>query len=608
MLRKNKLFILFSLVLISLFLNINLVVAGPAGFGKISIQSSFPGLNAPNGVWVFNWISDGYTTDKVRAHFTQTDIKADTGKTSKGYFDISIDGTENYCKYDIIRDADRLDVFTVSIETFKESYTWKSLDELKTLATELAKKSGCIFMPDYEDGWPGAKIINNGWIWDDVTIYCYKKKLDYGKIGTIRNLKYVTKTSWTVQAQDKPPETKTISNDDAGEGRTTNLGSNTIIQWQGQLSSGDTCPISTEELALHDGTTWKIINRQNYALYENYMKTFLDDLAKKLCSGEYTKEGVEQMINSKAALAAQEKSFSGFNVIITDSSITKGVLKINLAKLIRFPMFRLFVDSDYLELIIETGKPKVTCPSEKIEFRSGEIGKISVIAENIGREQGAFTLRVKSCDNGLEAGDETGFTLAAGTSATKILKVTSAVPEPGKKISGNCVIEMKESTTQETATCNANLEASGLATCTENNIWCGYDDKGKSAIIKCINGNPVVIKTCDYTCDYDEKTQPFCKAKENNGTNTTITKADCDKRALEQPWLGWVWVQKNEEVGMGPLGIGKLFGLTKKSDKSYCYASFMIYWTIGAIAGAFLITIIIVAITTRKKQLENENT
>ncbi len=524
---KNK---FVYLVFISLLLSISLVSAGPAGFGKVKIQSTYPGFNSPDGVWVFDWIDTGYQTDKVRALFEPSDIEDDTGIKTKGDFDISIDGTDNYCKYDIRRDTDRLDIFRIDIinDTSETYWAWEYTDsELEQIGFEMMQGLGCLQMSDYAGGYPGHILIIRIKILgvivkERVKVYCFKERSSDGKIGTIRNLKYVTETDWRIEAEGKTPITKSISNDACSEekefceGLTTDLSSDVKIQWEGQLSSGDTCPIATEELMLHDGNTWKVIGKLNYINYEGYMRSDLTEAATFVACYEisgYDCPGIsrsnqEQIINAKAVTAATEQTFADFDVDIISSSLSAGVLKIQLENLIRFPLFRLFVDSDYLELLITVGAPKITCPSEVIEFNSGEVGKITVQAENDGDSEGGFNIRIKECTAGFGAGDTFGLTLDSQESQEVTLSTTSSVPE--ETLTGSCTIEMKESFTNEVAICNVNLKSFPLAICTEGNKWCDYDAGGKSIVMECKDGKKELLEECNLNCDYDQDGVPFC--------------------------------------------------------------------------------------------------
>lgn len=567
--RNNKRALYPILVVLSIVLTINLVAAGPAGFGKIKLDTDVSGFNGPDGVWVFNWIDSGGTADKVRATFDPSDFKADTGKETKGDFEISIDGTSNKCQYDIKREAERIDVFTVNVVTEEYTdWTWNvdSKQEQDTLRDSLINKHNCLKLTYYTNGVPGAFIIEQQLtlVRARIGFVCFQKNSEIGKIGTLRGPTYITETSWKLEAEGKSPITKVVSNADAGEGKSTDLGSNAKIQWEGQLSSGQTCPVGDNEYMLHTGSTWKMIDRANYHTYENYMKNNLDTLANEVacyeglnpssCLGR-SKSAAEQMINTRVTSAAQTRSFSNFNINIISSSISNGRLEIALDRLIRFPMFRIFVDSDYLELAIPTGKPKLICGSGTTEFNAGEPGKISIVAKNIGQGEGGFNIRIKNCDSGFSAGDTESFTLKAGASKTITLQTEASVPD--SEFSGKCTIELKESFTNEVDTCQVNLKALPLRGCTEGEQYCGFNDKGKPAVLKCENNEKKVVEVCSEKCSFKQDGVPYCATGDGD-----------DEEHLDCAWYENEVVIESTDCGF--LGVKKLWGGCVKLEKTEC--------------------------------------
>jgi len=74
---------------------------------------------------------------------------------------------------------------------------------------------------------------------------------------------------------------------------------------------------------------------------------------------------------------------------------------------------------------------------------------------------------------------------------------------------------------------------------------------------------------------------------------TPTSKADCDRKAIDQPYLGWTWIEKEH------CGFWCNLGLSKPTTTSYCKATFVIYYVLGGIAILFLGAIII---TMRRKK------
>jgi hypothetical protein len=284
---------------------------------------------------------------------------------------------------------------------------------------------------------------------------------------------------------------------------------------------------------------------------------------------------MSQNINTKVTNAAKSATFSGFSVDIISSSISGGALKIKLDNLIRFPLFRLFVDSDYLELLIKYGKPQITCPTDKLTFNAGETGKVTVKATNIGDAEGGFNIRVKSCGTGFEAGDTKALTLASKASSDVTLKVTSDVPE--NVLTGSCVIEMKESWSQETATCNVQLESNPLASCTAGNKWCDYSGSD-SVIMECKSGKEAIVEKCLLSCNYDSTGAPLCLKTEDG-----VTIPECK------------WYQESYVTENCPIRC--ILGLDEPTSKVGCKTA---PWSIFAIIGGIIVFIIIVWIMIKR--------
>jgi hypothetical protein len=581
--QRNKIFVV---ILLSIFV-ISSVNAAVSGFSKVEIQSNYAGLDCPDGCWVFYWTDTGMTTDSVTAFFSESTLKSETGAETSQSLDINIKGTSNECRYDIIVDGDRLDIITVSLIDSRWTYdypAWQYTDEeAKALALqkllEKAKELDCYKDNNYPNGFPGymetkiTGLLNKKM---DFTLICYKEASTLASnIGTLRNLKYVTSTKWEVQAEGETLYSDIVSNSETGSGKSTKLGEDVYVQWLGLLSSGETCPISTEELMAYGSNfngNWRVINRQNYISYETYMSSSLDDIAKSYFTGGYTKTQVENLVNNKASSAILEKTFSGFNVNIIDSSVSNGKLKIILDRIIKFPQFRLIVDSDYLRLNIPTGEPQITCPTSVVKFNEGQLANLQVTAKNVGDAEGGFVARVLSCSGQFSAGDQENLRLNKGQSQSVTLSTTAKTTNNNVE-KGYCTIELKETITQETDTCIINLEASPPPQCTEGKLQCGYDENLKSAIMICSSGKFVVKEKCDKECAYDITGKPYCT--KDNSNNCT--------------WYQEPYTKDTEDWGV--LGWRHIINKPIISTVTGCRTS---WWVYAAIAG-FTIAIIVIA-------------
>jgi len=107
-----------------------------------------------------------------------------------------------------------------------------------------------------------------------------------------------------------------------------------------------------------------------------------------------------------------------------------------------FPMVNAQIDG----ILLHCDKPT--------EFNVGEQGKITVTIENLLNVKKGFNLRVKECYGNFGAGDSQGFTINSGEKITKSLSVTA-----GDSDNGRCLIELKESFTNEVDTCYVEIKS-----------------------------------------------------------------------------------------------------------------------------------------------------
>lgn len=563
-----------------LVLTLQLVSAAPVGFSQIDVLSNCPSnlcpfFDNPNGVWSFSWTADGYTSDRVVASFTPQNLEAETGEETSQNFAIEIDGISNTCEYGINRETQRLDIMRMTIASKTESYWYWEVDtesERNAIWNQQAQQLGCLSIPNVQTGWAfldwGLTGVN-----PDMSLFCVKEGANLGKIGSASNPFIETQTDWLIQAEGETPLTDTISNSESGSGRTSRIGDDVLIQWQGQLSSGATCPTTDNKFLAYNPSfsgNWRLIDRSDYLNYETYIRNNLGSLLSQVgcyelgesgCAGS-TRAAAENQINSRAEAAIDESPLSGYNIAVTSTSQTNGKFEVEIDELIAFPTFRLFVDSDYLQLEVPTGVPDVDetlggkcLPDSQITFNEGNLngGSFSVKSKNSGSGTGGFTLSVKSCTSGFAAGDSVGFTLGAGQSTTKILKTTGQTTS-GQSRTGSCTIELKESTTQQTDTCIVDMTVTPPANCDEGDRRCGITGDNWD-IKECVNNQWVAIDTCrsNEVCTIDDLGEPVCVIGSpgeicddgiDNDNDGLVDNKDPDCSGACEWWNVWCWLKK----------------------------------------------------------------
>lgn len=539
-----------------IIMSFSFVSAGVSNFAKVDVVSNCPNdlcplFNKPDGVWLFNWISNGFAQEKVNAYFDKsTDLKTDEG-TAKEDFSIDIENTVNYCTYDIKREYDRLDIYTFDLVEFSDVYK-KSIfespistaDQERYIKESLSSNCDVISSGSLSDY---AGFSKNTWIIPfyqiEVGGYCWKYRDNIGNPGSLQNLKYDFETTFSLKSGSKSPITKTLSYSSSSnsEGISTNLGNNALVMWDGNLVSGETCPTGSDEYMLYrkSDSKWIIIDRLNYINYENQMNlNNLDSLAKTVYEGGYSEIYSENIINGYASKAIRERSLS-YSPIISSYSTSAGRLKVNLNKLIIFPDFRLFVDSDYLELEIETGVPKLSkdflgnCqPDNKVKFSIGDLsaGRFNVGLTNVGSADGSFEVYVTDCsDSNVVPGTRDIIPLKDGEYSLSDLTLVSNIGDV-ENLKGTCIVEAEETVTQVKDTCKISFDITKDKDCIDGRSTCSICEDNY-CIKTCIDGKwEDTICNSDEVCDYNDDLNPVC-IKGGGGDDIITYCEDCEAYA-----------------------------------------------------------------------------
>ena len=99
------------------------------------------------------------------------------------------------------------------------------------------------------------------------------------------------------------------------------------------------------------------------------------------------------------------------------------------------------------DISISTGEPKIISISN-VEFEEGSFDNVEVGVQNYGNSVGGFVVRIVNCSDGISASSSPyGVTLESGESEILSFKIVGSTL--GSTVNGFCVIEMKESASQE---------------------------------------------------------------------------------------------------------------------------------------------------------------
>lgn len=485
MLRKQnlKLFSVFILsILVLTFMSFS-VYGAVLSISDATIKSNYEGFSK---AWIVSMISDDYTTDSLTAHLTPQDFKDESGTASKQSLNIGVTTKPNYCTYSFkINSFNYQDVYNVQPVHIKRFWQSDFINDVKSQCADFSK-------PDYKiTAFSPSEASNYVWVKVGIVYYeawCVKLNEKLGTVAQPIDKKIIAESDWSVTAEGKTSQKATISNSESGDGRSTKLGDNVWIQWQGSLVTGEDCPDVSNLIGIHSNSNtqgWKFASRDTYNTYSSYLTTGIrsdiQDYGKGSTSEELFKQRANGIIN---AVNVEKKDFT---YSILNSSVNSGKVRIELGRNIIFPLFRLIINANYLEINIPTGKPQIT-KVEDIKFAEGLAGQENVEIKNIGNDKGGFTTRIINCQGGFSSSTSPiGSILDAGQSATLTFNIIGSTTSEQAEVKGKCTVEMKESITGEKVTKDFGITMEQIKECTPETYACSIDPVTGNQAIKVCN-------------------------------------------------------------------------------------------------------------------------
>lgn len=512
------------LFVISLLVLSSFVSAGFLSASRVPVTSDFNDLNKPDGLWVIGYSSGQFSTDQIKT-FSTSEAKQD--------FTISLKDNKNYCDYSIEADSTRKPIQHFEIkDSHKEYNSWdyafRDINVVQFVLEKGIAPSSC----DLSLGWMVS--YSEGILTDELDIYCYDPTDTLAtSVGNIDPSKIVASSKVQVDVEGKQSQSAIISNDNSGDGVNAVIGNDIRVRFEGLLSSGEQCPGTTGRMVARntawDGN-WRVINKASYQEYDNWRSDTSkqrENLQQVMCyegisiagCSKRSRSAVQTEINNLADNSIREESIEDKYPSVLSSSTNSGTMRLDLSRLIRFPYLTFFIDTDYIEVNIPTGKPQLQkttfgkcVPDGDVVFTEGRLedSTFTIGVKNTGSSDGSFQLRVDSCSSNFNAGDTDSFTLTKGQVTTKDLFITGTA-DPGQTNKGQCTIVLEELNTGEEDSCNINTEVSEVASCREGDQWCSLD--GSTQIIKeCIGGKEVVSTRCtsSQVCDSDSSGNKVC--------------------------------------------------------------------------------------------------
>ncbi len=469
--KKNLLILTFFLI--SIFL-ISFVSSAVGGLSEARIRSDFFGFDE---AWVVDFVSDDFTTDRINAFFTPDDFEDTDGVRSKQSLSISADTKPSSCQWSLREDFSTNPDVRIYVPISFSDWIWNG-DELDAKADRECSKFRI-----------GTTRVKFSFI-TPLThkIYCVKDSTKLGTVGEFINPFILAETDWTVQASGKQSQTATITNSEIGEGRSSPIGDRVFVQWQGLAGTGESCPLTQNNIPLHSNSFssgWRVVNQGNYDSYKNYVESVLLDDILKWATDVLTESRLETTARNQANNAIISSSaFGSFTVL--DSRISSGKIEVDLGRQIVFPQFRLIIDADYLELDIPNGVPLILSSDKLIKFTEGSAGSFEVTIKNVGKGIGGFTTRVIQCTNGFSSNTQPqGSILEPDEEETLTFEIIGSSISNQAILTGSCTVEVKESTTNEIKTETFRTELTQRRECPPPEFACG------------VQNNLQVVKKCN---------------------------------------------------------------------------------------------------------------
>ena len=550
-------------------------------FTNINLKSNYFNFDK---AWIISWVDDDYTTDSVNAYLTQNEIEAISGEKSKQGISISVKGIENYCKYNFnINRFTKNNIYTIKFVTEKFCF-WNKEKAIKWVNEHCADFNNDAYSSTFttiDQIEASDNVVYTSFLL--VAYYeCAELQQKIGTVGAIENEKIVSKSEWTIKADGKGEQKALITNDETGSGRNTRIGDNVWIQWQGLVSTGDSCPDTNNLLGIHhsDIGGWRIARNDNYEEYLNALRNFETKYLIMWTDGKRTKDALETEFNSLARSVSDKADTNDHRII--DTTLNSGSMKFILSQKIAFPLYRLIVDADYLELVIETGKPKIVEVTD-IKFNEGEksgIGRATV--KNIGEGNAGFNLRIINCEEGFSSSYSSGTGVLA-PDESKIIEflVTGSSVAKSEDVKGSCVLEMKEGTTGEIDRESFGVEFTQMQDCIPSKRICGFvPDTEIHAVKKCNS------KGTKYEIEKECAEDETCKNLQCVKIGTTPPTIDCKWHDLKCKYGFLGFFTKVRWVASILLGLIIMLNVyaysSKRTDNK------VLNWTLAVVFGLLL--------------------
>jgi len=406
------------------------IIAGAVAFAPQSPLSAVTGQTIEyegnseffNGEVLSIRYSGGASADDIQAIITDSEIASATGQQVEQDVDISVDDINSQAEYDI-QDTGQVPLQEVRI--ISGAFRADKFRDADKKAKFVAKGNGLDLDGDGEvtvkmpgenlDYFEAAVFSYEGDTLDPFDrdksyVFYYEETQDIGDVADISSPNTEVSAEWTVDVEGEGSQSATVSNSDIGVGQNTRLGDHVIVQWLGNLDTGETAPeVSDEKVLYDDDNRWRLIQADRYADYTEFLRGEAQRDLKQVADyeersltdveGQLTYGEANEDFNDEVRRAADVYTNTPLASGEFQGDFSNGKLIYDAGRDFAFPSFQVLIEGgDYFTVEKTVAEPEIVSVSKTSVSETGG-GTITVTARNDGNAEGSINARIISEDS-----------------------------------------------------------------------------------------------------------------------------------------------------------------------------------------------------------------
>lgn len=460
--------------------------------------------------------TSSFTTDAIDVFLSSSQLsEAADGETDQS-LSLDVAAQNVHARYSI-QDTNQRDVHDLTLIS-QQHDTWADADNWAA--------NHCYDID--EDGaneYFGKEVL--AWDGKDVKAYCATQSSKRAAIGDISTPDEIFRTDWQLEASGENPETCTLSNADIGAGRRTSCGDHVVIEWTGNVDTGNAAPVADDELAGHSNSFtngWRVLSEHSYDNWDTLVRG-LSSRYEDWGTGSIAKDTLQSDIDSTTDQAVSPYTQSPlYDATVVDDSLNSGQLRLDLEDVLAWPTFTIYVDgAEYIQVEKPVGQPAIASTNSPVDVPEIGGGTVEFTARNVGDADGSFSGRIRSCSTGFQF-DDTQITRTVPAASTTDYQFDVSFTSTGTEqdVSGSCTVEVVN---QEGTSATASVSVNGIQEneCTPGERFDGVD-----------NGDVVI-----YRCSEDGLSAEIverCSDEEEAGTKDG--RLTCVEKDIDDPSTG----------------------------------------------------------------------